>query len=174
MTYSKPFWHYRLSSVALIISAVVLTLVAFSIQLLLTGLEQFVSRVLPVAGDVTHWIGWSRLAPGIALFVTLYLLFYALTPSKYRARCPKWPGALFTSAWWVTTTAALPLVLARLGGYDRTYGSLAGVIVALLFFWLVGFGLVIGAQLNAALAETPETRLRDAAGATETEQRWPE
>ena len=171
VTYSKPFWHYRLSSVALIISAVVLTLVAFSIQLLLTGAKQFVDRVLPFAGDVTHWIGWSRLAPGIALFVTLYLLFYALTPSKYRAgTCPKWPGALFTSAWWVATTAALPLVLARLGGYDRTYGSLAGVIVALLFFWLVGFGLVIGAQLNAALAETPEDRVREPAQTPATEE----
>ena len=92
------------------------------------------------------------------------LSFYALTPSKYRySRNPKWPGAVVTALWWVATTAALPVVLARLGGYDRTYGSLAGVIVALLFFWLVGFGLVIGAQLNAALAETPATRVRDAA-----------
>ena len=169
--FSKPFWHYRLSSVALIISAVVLTLVAFSIQLLLTGVEEFVDRLLPFASDITGWIGWSRLAPGLALFVTLYLLFYALTPSKYRAtRCPKWPGALFTSVWWVVTTAALPLVLAQLGGYDRTYGSLAGVIVALLFFWLVGFGLVIGAQLNAALAETPEDRVREPVKAPATEE----
>ena len=161
--FSKPFWHYRLSSVAIIISAVVLTLVAFSLQLALTGVEQFVDRLLPGFDHVTGWIGWSRLAPALSLFVTLYLLFYALTPSKYRVRCPKWPGAAVTALWWVATTAALPLVLTRLGGYDRTYGSLAGVIVALLFFWLVGFGLVIGAQLNAALAETPPDRVREAA-----------
>ena len=61
-------------------------------------------------------------------------------------------------------TMLLPLVLGRLGGYDLTYGSLAGVIITLFFFWLVGFGLVIGAHLNAALAETPALRLqRDAA-----------
>jgi membrane protein len=36
--------------------------------------------------------------------------------------------------------------------YDLTYGSLAGSMVTLLFFWLVGLGLVIGAELNAALA----------------------
>ena len=160
--YSKPFWHYRMTSAALIICSVVLTLVAFSAQLLLTGIEQFVYRLLPFAHGVLGWIGWSRLAPLMTLFVALYLLFYSLTPSAYRrARCPKWPGAAFTALWWIATTMALPFVLGQLGGYDRTYGSLAGVIVALFFFWLVGFGLVIGAQLNAALAEAPATGLRN-------------
>ena len=160
--FSRPFWHYRLWSVLLIIGSVVLTLAAFSAQLLLTGLEQFVERLFPLSDDVIGWIGWSRFAPLLALFAALYLIFYSLTPSKYRwTRCPKWPGAGFTALWWVVTTMALPFVLAKLGGYGRTYGSLAGVIVALFFFWLVGFGLVIGAHLNAALAETPHRRVRD-------------
>ena len=168
--YSKPFWHYRLWSVAIIIGAVILTLVAFTLQLVLTGLEQFVVHLVPVSNDVIGWIGWTRLAPGATLFFALYLLFYSLTPTKYRrAKCPKWPGALFTAVWWVTTTMALPWVLAKLGGYDRTYGSLAGVIIALFFFWLVGFGLVIGAQLNAALAETPERGVRDTAAKADRE-----
>jgi membrane protein len=159
--YSRAFWHYRMTSAALIISAVMMTLVAFSLQLALVGAQEFVDRLFPFAHEVTAWIGWSRLAPGLALFVALYLLFYSLTPSKYRGSgCPKWPGALFTAVWWVSASAALPPVLAALGGYGRTYGSLAGVIVALFFFWLVGFGLVIGAQLNAALAEEPATGVR--------------
>ena len=50
----------------------------------------------------------------------------------------------------------LPPTLSLLGGYDRTYGSLAGVMITLIFFFLVGLGVVIGAELNAALAEFPE------------------
>jgi membrane protein len=161
LTFTKPFWHYRLLSAALIVGAVMLMLLAFSIQLLLIGVEQFFTRVFPVSDQLLGWIGWSRLAPLGTLFVALYLIFYSLTPSKYRQTgCPKWPGALFTTGWWVATTMALPPTLAALGGYDRTYGSLAGVIIALFFFWLVGFGLVIGAHLNAALAETPDERVR--------------
>ena len=53
-------------------------------------------------------------------------------------------------------TTLLPVLLAQLGGYDLTYGSLAGVVVMLLFFYLIGFGFVFGAHLNAALAEPPE------------------
>jgi membrane protein len=95
------------------------------------------------------------------LFGALYALFYSLTPSKYRySKCPKWPGALFVAAWWVLTTMALPAILGMLGSYDLTYGSLAGVIIALIFFWVIGLGVVFGAELNAALAETPETGLK--------------
>ncbi|MDO6416690.1 YihY/virulence factor BrkB family protein [Sphingomonas sp. BIUV-7] len=169
--YSKPFWHYRLSSAALILGSVMLTFIAFSVQLVLTGVEQFIYRLLPLAHGVLSWIGWSRLAPLATLFLALYLLFYSLTPSKYRdTPCPKWPGAAFTALWWILVTMALPAVLSLVGGYGLTYGSLAGVIVALLFFWLVGLGLVIGAQLNAALAEKPQSGLMGAEETVSTEE----
>jgi len=55
----------------------------------------------------------------------------------------------------------LPVFLSNLSNYDLTYGSLAGVIVTLLFFWIVGLGISIGAHLNAALAETPLKDVRE-------------
>jgi membrane protein len=162
-TFSRPFWHYRLTSIGIIVASVVLAMAAFSAQVLLTGALEFVDRLFPISPQAVSMVNFSRLAPGLALFGALYMLFYSLTPSKYRySRCPKWPGALFTACWWVTITAGLPLVLARLGGYDLTYGSLAGVVITLFFFWLVGFGLVIGAHLNAALVESPEADLKNA------------
>ncbi|PZU06178.1 YihY/virulence factor BrkB family protein [Sphingomonas sp.] len=164
------FWRHRLISSALIVGAVLLTFFAFLAQLLLTGLEEIVTRFFPLAHDLVNWIGWGRLAPLATLFVALYLIFVALTPSRYRgAGCPKWPGAAFTAGWWVLVTMALPAILRLVGGYGLTYGSLAGVIVALIFFWLVGLGLVIGAQLNAALAERPESGVRggEETGSTE-------
>ena len=61
----------------------------------------------------------------------------------------------------MAVSVALPRVLGLFGDYGLTYGSLAGVIVALIFFWFVGLGLVFGAHLNAALAETPEPTVKD-------------
>jgi membrane protein len=160
--FTKPFWHYRLTSAALIIGAVVLTLAAFSVQLVLAGVAEFIERLLPWADGVAGWVGWTRIAPIVALVIALYLLFYSLTPSKYRlSKCPKWPGALLTALWWAAITAGLPLMLSALGGYGLTYGSLAGVILTLFFFWLVGLGLVFGVHLNAALAEGPDRSVRD-------------
>ncbi|QJU60447.1 YihY/virulence factor BrkB family protein [Sphingomonas sp. AP4-R1] len=155
------FWRHRLISSALIVGAVLLMFVAFLAQLVLTGVEEVILRFFPLADDLVNWIGWGRLAPLATLFVALYLIFFVLTPSRYRdTGCPKWPGAAFTAGWWVLMTMALPAILRLVGGYGLTYGSLAGVIVALIFFWLVGLGIVIGAQLNAALAERPESGVR--------------
>ena len=86
----------------------------------------------------------------------LYALFLSLTPEEYMGRAfPKWPGALLTALWWYGTLL-LPWALSHLSTYDLTYGSLAGVMITLIFFFLVGLGVVIGAELNAALAEFPE------------------
>ena len=161
---SVPFWRSRLSSSGVIILSVVIALMSFLVQGILTAAEQFIYRLLPFARDAAGWVGLSRLIPGLIMFGALYLLFYSVTPGKYRhSNCPKWPGALFTAAWWISMTALLPWVLSQLGGYDLTYGSLAGVVVMLLFFYLIGLGLVFGAHLNAALAEPPEPALQEAA-----------
>ena len=162
-TFAKPFWRYRLGSLVVIIGSVILALISFLIQGVLTAAEQFIYRLVPFAEDLAGWVGIARVIPGLVMFGALYMLFYSVTPSKYRySNCPKWPGALFTAAWWVSMTALLPRALSSLGGYGLTYGSLAGVVVALLFFFLIGLGIVFGAHLNAALAEPPEPGHGDA------------
>jgi membrane protein len=162
VTSSTPFWRYRLGAIGLIVGSVILAMAAFSFQVVLTGVEQFVYRVFPFASEAQRLVWLGKLAPGLALFGALYMLFYSLTPRKYRkAKCPKWPGPMFVTLWWMLTTALLPLILASLTSYDLTYGSLAGAMVALIFFFIVGLGMVIGAELNAALAEVPENGLED-------------
>jgi membrane protein len=156
VTFSRPFWEYRLGSIGLIVAAVLLAMIAFSVSILLSGVQQFLVDRVPGAGDLVSLLTLLRAAPALVLFASLYLLFFSLTPKRYRfSGCRKWPGALFVTIWWVATTALLPVVLSSLMNYDRTYGSLAGVIIALFFFFIIGLGLVIGAELNAALAETP-------------------
>ena len=108
----------------------------------------------PCREDVADALGIYRVVPAVTLFVTFYILFLALTPSRYRKiGCRKWPGALLITVWWLVTVELLPGAIGLLGGYDLTYGSLAGVMIALLFFFVIGLGVVMGAELNAALAE---------------------
>lgn len=163
-TSSQSLWRARLGLSLGIVASVIVALLSFLVQGILVAVEQFIYQLLPWARDVAGWIGISRAIPGLVMFGALYMLFYCVTPSKYRSSSETriWPGALFTAAWWVGMTAGLPLVLSNLGGYDLTYGSLAGVVVMLLFFYLIGLGLVFGAHLNAALAEPPETGLEGA------------
>jgi len=159
--YCAPFWEYRLGSILLILGAVLLLMVAFAASTALTLLRGAIDQWFPGATNVGHVLGLYRLVPAATLFFTFYILFLALTPARYRKLgCRKWPGALFITAWWLATVEILPSVLGLLGGYSLTYGSLAGVMIALIFFFVIGLGVVIGAELNAALAESGATALK--------------
>ncbi|MEM9084938.1 MAG: YihY/virulence factor BrkB family protein [Pseudomonadota bacterium] len=153
-TAALPFWRYRLASAGLIIGAVVLLLFSLFAQVAIGTAQQFILARLPQLGEVVGTMGVSRVVPAFGLYASLYLLFWSLTPKEYSARrYPKWPGALVTALWWLAVTTAMPPVLRSFFSYDLVYGSLAGIMIALFFFWLVGLGLVIGAELNSALAE---------------------
>lgn len=161
------FWKYRLFSAGIIIGAVVLLMFSLFATVLIGTAQQVILATLPQLSEAISALRISRIVPALGLALSLYLLFYTLTPSEYRRSAyPKWPGALFTAGWWLAVTAAMPPILRRFFTYDLTYGSMAGIIIALFFFWLVGLGLVIGAELNAALAEPEkeDERLADEAG----------
>ena len=148
------FWKARLLSAAFIIGSVMLLMVSLFASVMIGTIQQVILSSLPQLSALVGDLQISRILPAIGLTVALYLLFYSLTPPRYRrAPFPKWPGPLFTAVWWIGVTTAMPPVLRSAFTYDLIYGSMAGIIIALFFFWLVGLGLVIGAELNAALAE---------------------
>lgn len=152
--YSASFWQYRLASMAVILGSVVLLLIAFAVNFLLTSVHHFVIAKLPFSAGLAHQLGIYRIIPALTLFGTFYIIFLALTPARYRTiECRKWPGAFVVTIWWLVTVELLPGVIGFFGGYERTYGSLAGVMVVLIFFFVIGLGVVAGAELNAALVE---------------------
>jgi membrane protein len=155
-TTTRPIWQRRLGSFALVIGSVMLMMTAFAAQVMFVGAEQFVERLIPWARGASQAIDFGRIGPIIGLVVGLYLLFLSLTPVHYRKLGPKWPGAIVTSGMWVGATLLLPRILASVTTYDRFYGPLASVMITLIFFFIVGMGFVIGAELNAALALTNE------------------
>lgn len=159
--YSAPFWEYRLASIALILGSVFVLMLALALSVLLRSAEAAIGAWFPIWSDIASTLAMVRLVPAAALFGTIYVLFFALTPSRYRRPgCRKWPGALLITSWWLATVEVLPWALSMFGGYDLTYGSLAGVMVVLIFFFVIGLGVVAGAELNAALAEVKPTALK--------------
>jgi len=159
--FSASFWEYRLASIAFIVLAVILLFTALTATVILKSIQAAIEAWFPLAQDIGNLASLFRIVPGLALFGTMYALFYALTPSRYRKwGCRKWPGALLVTLWWMATVELLPAAIGLFGGYDLTYGSLAGVTVVLLFFFVIGLGVVMGAELNAALAESGPKALK--------------
>ena len=165
---SASFLKHRLLSVAVIIGSIILLMMSLSAQFYISAVQEVITAWFPDAADLGSALSLSRIIPAFGLLLSIWLLFVSLTPKKFRGpEYPKWPGALFVAGWWMLVTVALPPVLRTVFAYDLTYGSLAGVMIALFFFWLVGLGLVVGAELNAALANTPSVRDMETAEAGE-------
>lgn len=151
------FWRYRILSFGIIMAAMNLLIVSLIAQVLIGTAQQVITAYFPWLSNILAQLSFSRIIPALGLYLSIYLLFFTLTPAAYRSRIyPKWPGALLVTAWWVGVTAALPPLLGTFFAYNMTYGSLAGIMIALFFFWLVGLGMVVGAELNAALAKNPK------------------
>jgi len=154
---TAAFWRARAISSLLIFAAVLALLVSLSAQVMISTLQEVVFSLFPGLDALLDQIFLSRVISAGILFGSLWVLLYLLTPTEYQARrYPKWPGAALVTGWWILVSIALPRVLRTFFTYDLTYGSLAGVMIALFFFWLVGLGMTVGAELNAALAVTPE------------------
>lgn len=148
----RHFWQYRLGLLIAIIIAVILAMLAFSAQVMVAALEDIVYKLFPAALWAADYFAWGRIIPFLLLFTAIYVVFHGLTPRQYRGSAyPKWPGAALVSLWWLGCSILLPIFVSRMAHYDLTYGSLAGVMIALIFFYLIGLGMVTGAQLNAAL-----------------------
>jgi len=168
------FWHARLISSGIIVAAMILLMVSLFTQVAIGTAQGVVATLFPEFARPLGQMALTRLLPALGLFVAVLLLFMSLTPAAYRGRrYPKWPGALAFTLWSVAVAASIPQLLQVMFTYDLIYGSLAGIMIVLFFFWLVGLGMVVSAELNAALAVTPEEEraLLDGAGKDEPEVR---
>jgi len=149
-------WH-RLVSSGIVISLMVLLILALVAQVLIGTAEETIDAFAPQLVHALGTLALSRIAPAVVVFGAIYFLFYWLAPPAYRLkRYPKWPGALVVTTWWVLVSLAFPPLIRSMFTISMTYGSLAGIMITLFFFWLIGLGVVVGAELNAALACTPE------------------
>lgn len=172
-------WKTRLLSTGIIMLLVVLMMASLLAQVVIGAVQEAIQAFMPGLANLTEDLSITRFIAATGLLIALYLLFVLLTPQRYRGRrYPKWPGAAFVALWWMSVSFVLPIVLREFFSYDLTYGSLAGIVVTLLFFYLIGLGIVVGAELNAALAEPPrqdendeDSRFSDSDSASSKEAR---
>ncbi len=86
-------------------------------------------------------------------FVVLALsLLYRYGPSRAEAKW-RWitPGSLLAAGLWLAASLAFSFYVSNFGSYDAAYGALGGVVVALLWFFISAYAVILGAELNAEL-----------------------
>lgn len=160
----RPFWQTRLLMAAAGLAAAASVLLSVAIAVLL-ALARTLLGLLHLAPLVS---GLARLVPFGVGFLALWTLLAGLAPRS--APGPHWPGALLVLLIWAVALALADPLVALAGGLARTYGALAGIMLALLFFYILGFALVLGAETNGALSRRRRARLE--AGSTKGTSAW--
>jgi membrane protein len=113
----------------------------------------------PLSGAV-GWIWWIGQWP--ILLVGLLSAFATLLYLGPDVDQPGWrfvtPGSLLATAIWLAASGGFAVYTSRFGSYDKTWGSLAGVIVMLTWLWLAAIALLLGAAVNAEVERSRELR----------------
>ncbi|HET7054712.1 MAG TPA: YihY/virulence factor BrkB family protein [Solirubrobacterales bacterium] len=146
----RKFWKLRPLQL-LVTLVMVLALAALALALVLTGpVVGAVAGPLGIGGtavDVWNVAKWPVMA---AIFVLIIDLLYYASPNA-RLRGFRWvtPGAVVALVVWALASAAFAFYVANFGSYDKTYGTLAGLVALLVWFWISNLAILFGHQLNA-------------------------
>src|SRR6266540_1323246 len=131
---------------------VMILLAASAIVVVVTGgLAQRVGRLLGIgSAAVTAWdiAKWPVLLVVVSF---LFALLYWASPNARQGFRWVTPGGTLAVVVWVAVSIGFALYVANFGSYNKTYGSLAGVIVFLVWLWLSNTAILLGAELNAEL-----------------------
>jgi len=146
----RPFWTLRPLQLAITL-AMVIGLALIAVSLVLTGpLVRAVAEPLGIgstAVDVWNVAKWPVLL--FAFGLMLAVLFYASPNAKPRGFRWVTPGSALAVVVWALASALFGLYVANFGSYDKTYGTLAGLVALLVWFWITNLAILFGHQLNA-------------------------
>ena len=148
----RPFWKLRPVQIAITLSMIVLISIG-AVAVVVTGpLAEEVGNVIGVGGAaVTAW----DIAKWPVLVLLVSLMFSVLYWAAPNVKQPgfRWltPGGMLAVVLWIVASAAFAFYVANFGSYNKTYGSIGGVIVFLIWLWISNIAVLLGAELNAEL-----------------------
>jgi membrane protein len=146
----RPIWKLR--PLQMLVTLVMVLLIALAaIAVIVSGpLASAVGSAVGLSdAAVTVWniAKWPVLVVLVAGMIAI--LYYASPNAKLGGIKAVLPGALFAVVVWVIASAAFAFYVANFGSYNKTYGTLGGVIGFLVWLWVTNIAILLGAELNA-------------------------
>ncbi len=126
-------------------------LMSMTIVLVGPGLTQEMFEFLGIASETNTFWTSIRLPMAFLLnLLALSILYYIAPEAKQKFR---WilPGAFTSTILWMLASSAFRIFLRNFGTYNKTYGSLAAVVILLVWLWMSGFIFLLGAEINALM-----------------------
>ncbi len=153
----RPFWKLRPLQILLTL-AMVFLLAIVAISLVVTGgLAEAVGDAIGLGSTtVTLW-NWLKWPVMIVIVMLMFAVLYWAAPN---VRQPgfRWitPGSVVAVLIWIAASVAFGIYVAMFGSYNKTYGSLGGMIGFLVWLWISNIAILFGAELNSEIERQRE------------------
>jgi membrane protein len=147
----RPWWRVRLTAIALTVGLSVFIVTAFALIVVGPQLADALARRFAFGGVfVWTWkiVQWPF---AFALVVLGIGLIYYFAPDAQQTWVWITPGSVVATTLWLIGSLGFRFYAVNFGDYEATYGAIGGVILLMLWFYLSGLVIVIGAEMNAEI-----------------------
>jgi membrane protein len=151
ITEGRPWWKVRITAILLTVGLSFFILTSFTLVLAGPQIADYLGSHLGFAPEFT--IAWKILQWPIAfvLVSTGFGLVYYCAPDAQQDWSWITPGAVIATVLWILFSLAFRFYVVNFGDYEEAYGTLGAIILTLLWFYITGLVMVIGAELNAEI-----------------------
>ena len=151
MREGRPFWKVTPIRIGVTVLIMVLLVVSALLVVVSGGLASHVGQVLGIGpAAVTVWdiAKWPVLLIIVSLMISI---LYWVAPNAKRGFQWVSPGGVLAVVAWLAASGLFAVYVANFSHYNKTYGSIAGVIVFLIWLWISNIAILFGAEFNAEL-----------------------
>ena len=149
--------YFELRGLAIIFTLALLALLTLVLLTLVFG-EVLGNRLFEFLGITQNFIifwQYFRVIISLSFMILIFTLLYRFSPSIRNGKKISFkhamPGAIFTSIGWIFISTAFSYYVNNFGNYGKTYGSLGGVVVLLIWLYISSIIIILGGEINATL-----------------------
>jgi membrane protein len=156
----RPWWKRRLMAIGLTIVFAGFTLTALILLVLGPEIADAIANSVGLGSIFTAI--WNTIRWPVALLLALVGvgLVYYLAPAVRQRWYWVTPGSAVAVAGWLLASSGLRLYVTRFADFNATYGSIGGAMLLLLWLYMTGLMLLVGAEVNAEIAQAARQRAR--------------
>jgi membrane protein len=150
---TRGFIHRKLLALGMTLGAIVFVLLAIGLFALGAAIANDVATPVRIVLEVVRFV------LAIVLITVALAVIYRVAPDRDAPRL-RWVsiGAVVATVIWLVASIGFSVYVATFGSYAKTYGSLAAVVVLMLWLWITAYAILLGAEINA---ESEQQTARD-------------
>ena len=141
----------KFMSIVLVLLLSGMWLMSMTIILVGPGITQNIFEFMGIASETNTFWTSLRLPMAFMLNLTALTILYYFAPEARQRVLSILPGAFTATILWLLASSAFRIFLRNFGTYNKTYGSLAGLVILMMWLWISGLVFLLGAEINSLM-----------------------